>query len=68
MKIKETIERECCTRDKDFIKVKKNSFESHPRHDRRVCRHCGVLWVKIWQSDASDPDGGGYVWEKEKDD
>ena len=36
MKIKETIERECCVPDEDFIKLDEQSS---------VCRHCFQVWI-----------------------
>ena len=58
MKIKETIERECCTYDdlKPYRGVVTSiKPELLKNYNLRFCKHCG----QIWQSDSESDGAGG---------
>ena len=50
MKITETIERECCNWNRDFV-VTASKIGGH---NIKVCKHCGQLW--IWDRQPGDMD------------
>lgn len=64
MKIKETVERECC----QFLDLHKYSGEILEVENKEIrkylyfCRHCGQIWRKTRQGDAAG--GTETVYER----
>jgi len=54
MKIKETIERDCC-QEQDLKKYLALGHNKIPGGDPQFCIHCGQVWIK-----TREPDGSGY--------
>lgn len=52
MKIKETIERECC-QTQDLKKYRGEQANDTPWLGLRFCTHCGQLWHQTSQGDAA---------------
>jgi hypothetical protein len=54
MKIKQTIERECCKGSEGDLKPYKGLQESSMRWAHpRFCMHCGQIWYQTRESDAA---------------
>ena len=61
MKIKETIERDCCDPNKDLVDYKGDVYDDYDGK-LKYCKHCGQLWVLSYTTDASI--GVETVWKK----
>ena len=53
MKIKETIERECCRGNNDLKPYKGRSEDIQEREKPMFCKHCGQVWICTRQMDAA---------------
>lgn len=62
MKITETIERECCVRDKDFLIYQGtyDTIEQGTKARVEFCCHCGQIWIE----DALQEKGTARAWRK----
>ena len=53
MKIKETIERECCDPRKDLVEYKGLRTDISRNNPYMNCKHCGQIWEWVQFADAA---------------